>query len=210
MALERYAHFTSPIRRYADLIVHRALVRALNLGDDGLTDREMEQLEAIGEHISERERVAQSAERETIDRYIALYLSDKVGATFGARISGVTHFGLFVSVEPMGADGLIPIRTLPNDFYTHDEKRHSLIGRRTGLTFRLAMPLTVRLVAVDSATGRLQMELVPGQFNVSPEQGLSRRREVRRERESREKWRANKGKSGKGSSRGPRKPRKKG
>lgn len=187
LALERYAHFTSPIRRYADLIVHRALIRALKLGPDGLSDADTEKLDMIGEHISARERVAQSAERETIDRYIALYLSDKIGATFGARISGVTHFGLFVSVEPMGADGLIPIRTLPNDFYTHDEKRHALVGRRTGLIFRLAMPLTVRLVAVDTATGRLQVELVPGQFEVAPRRFEDHRRGRRMERDRVEK-----------------------
>jgi ribonuclease R len=201
LALERYAHFTSPIRRYADLIVHRALIRAFRLGDDGLSDEDIERLQLTGEHISERERIAQSAERETIDRYIALYLSDKVGATFGARVSGVTHFGLFVNVEPMGADGLIPIRTLPNDFYIHDEKRHSLVGRRTGLTFRLAMPVTVRLVGVDTITGRLQMELVPGQFDL-PEKDINpRRRQIRMERGKSEKWRADKDKSGKGSSR---------
>ncbi len=176
LALERYAHFTSPIRRYADLIVHRALIRAFKLGEDGLRDHDITRLPITGQHISDRERVAQSAERETIDRYIALYMADKVGATFGARISGVTHFGLFVNIEPMGADGLIPVRTLPNDFYIHDEKRHSLIGRRTGLTFRLAMPLTVRLVACDSVTGRLLMELVPGQFDTSPSSPRRERR----------------------------------
>lgn len=186
LALERYAHFTSPIRRYADLVVHRALIRAFKLGDDGLGDHDINRLEQTGEHISERERVAQSAERETIDRYIALFLSDKVGATFAAKISGVTHFGVFVNVEPMGADGLIPIRTLPNDFYIHDEKRHALTGRRTGLTFRLAMPLTVRLVAVDAATGRLQMELVPGSFTM-PEGRPDRRATHRRDEERRER-----------------------
>lgn len=160
LALESYGHFTSPIRRYADLIVHRALIRAFKLGDDGLTDEEMRQLEKIGEHISIRERVAQTAERETIDRYIALYMVDKIGATFSARISGVTRFGIFVNIDPMGADGLVPIRTLPDDYYIHDEKRHSLVGRRSGLTFRLAMPLTVRLLEVEAATGRLLMELV--------------------------------------------------
>jgi ribonuclease R len=183
LALERYAHFTSPIRRYADLVVHRALIRAFKLGDDGLGDHDVNRLEQTGEHISERERVAQSAERETIDRYIALFLSDQVGATFAARISGVTHFGVFVNVEPMGADGLIPIRTLPNDFYIHDEKRHSLVGRRTGLTFRLAMPLTVRLVSVDSATGRLQMELMPG--TITMPEGHTERRAPRRSEDGR-------------------------
>jgi len=185
LALEFYSHFTSPIRRYADLIVHRALIRAFDLGDDGLTDYELNRLPIIGEHISERERVAQAAERETIDRYIALFLEDKVGATFHARVSGVTNFGLFVNVEPMGADGMIPIRTLPDDYYMHDEKRHSLVGRRTGLTFRLAMPLTVRLLEVDAATGRLLMELVPGSIQVpeaKPERRFDRGNRDRRDR----------------------------
>src|SRR5690606_31319963 len=142
-------------------------------------------LDIIGQHISDRERVAQSAERETVDRYIALFLKDKVGATFPARISGVTHFGIFVTVEPTGADGLIPVRTLPQDYYIHDEKRHSLTGRRTGLKFTLAMPLTVRLAEVDSNTGRLLMELLPGQFNVA--EGHSPRRFKRRERDSRDR-----------------------
>jgi ribonuclease R len=161
LALESYSHFTSPIRRYADLIVHRALIRAFDLGDDGLTDHELGRLEIIGVHISARERVAQLAERETVDRYIALFLQDKVGATFHARVSGVTKFGLFVNVDPFGADGLIPVRTLPDDFYIHDEKRHSLTGRKRGYSFRLAMRLMVRLVEVEAATGRLLMELMP-------------------------------------------------
>lgn len=174
LALEHYSHFTSPIRRYADLIVHRALIRAFNLGDDGLTDYEQNRLTIIGEHISDRERVAQAAERETIDRYIALFLEDKVGATFNARVSGVTNFGLFVNVDPMGADGMIPLRMLPDDYYIHDEKRHSLVGRRTGLTFRLAMPLVVRLLEVDSGTGRLLMELVPGSIAIPERRGERR------------------------------------
>jgi ribonuclease R len=181
LALEKYAHFTSPIRRYADLIVHRALIRAFKLGSDGLTDHEMERLPHIGEFISDRERVAQSAERETVDRYIALFMADKVGATFSARISGVTNFGIFVNVDPMGADGLIPVRTLPSDFYIFDEKRHSLTGRRNGLKFTLAMPLTVRLVEVDANLGRLLMELVPGQFPGSDDSGQRRTRRFERD-----------------------------
>lgn len=200
LALERYAHFTSPIRRYADLIVHRALIRALKLGDDGLTDFERGRLDIIGQHISDRERVAQSAERETVDRYIALFLRDKVGATFPARISGVTHFGIFVNVEPTGADGLVPVRTLPQDFYIHDEKRHALVGRRTGLTFRLAMPLTVRLVEVEPAMGRLLMELVPGSL-AAPE-GHSERRFERRRRDDRDRKRSG-GPPRKGPGQGP-------
>lgn len=180
LALDNYAHFTSPIRRYADLIVHRALIRAFDLGKDGLTDKEMARLDHIGIHISARERVAQAAERETVDRYIALFLEDKVGATFHARVSGVTKFGLFVNIDPFGADGLIPVRTLPQDFYIHDEKRHALTGRRNGLTFRLAMPVTVRLMEVEAGTGRLLMGLVEGTYTM-PE------RVVRREYRSSER-----------------------
>lgn len=195
LALENYAHFTSPIRRYADLIVHRALIRSFGLGDDGLTDHETGRLEIIGTHISARERVAQLAERETVDRYIALFLEDKVGATFHARISGVTKFGLFVNVDPIGADGLIPVRTLPQDYYIHDEKRHSLVGRRNGLTFRLAMPLTVRLIEVEPNTGRLLMELVEGTTipQTRPPQPRRPDRNVRGRRERDGSERSNKG-----------------
>jgi ribonuclease R len=204
LALENYSHFTSPIRRYADLIVHRALIRAFDLGKDGMTDRELGRLEIIGTHISARERVAQAAERETIDRYIALFLEDKVGMTFAARVSGVTKFGLFVNVDPYGADGLIPIRTLPQDYYIFDEKRHSLIGRRNGLTFRLAMPLTVRLVEVEAGTGRLLMELVEGLAiptgRVPQPRRPERNTRGRREKDGRERTdgRGNNGKSDKG------------
>ncbi|MDB5478767.1 MAG: rnr [Alphaproteobacteria bacterium] len=180
LALENYSHFTSPIRRYADLIVHRALIKQFHLGNDGLTDAEEEDLVRIGEHISQRERIAQVAERDTINRYIALFLEDKIGATFAARVSGVTRFGLFVNVDPMGADGLIPVRTLPEDYYIHDEKRHSLVGRRNGLVFRLAMPLTVRLLEVEAGTGRLLMELLPGQFGTK--EPTRERRFLRRDR----------------------------
>jgi ribonuclease R len=204
LALENYSHFTSPIRRYADLIVHRALIRAFGLGGDGLTDHELGRLEIIGTHISARERVAQAAERETIDRYIALFLEDKVGMTFSARVSGVTKFGLFVNVDPYGADGLIPVRTLPQDYYIFDEKRHSLIGRRNGLTFRLAMPLTVRLVEVEAGTGRLLMELVEGIMIPTtripqprrPERNVRGRRE--KDGSERSDGRGNNGKSDKG------------
>jgi ribonuclease R len=162
LALERYAHFTSPIRRYADLIVHRALIKAYDLGDDGLTESEQNRLPAIGQHISDRERVAQSAERETIDRYVALYLQDKVGGIFPGRISGVTKAGLFITLDETGADGLLPMRLLPQDFFEHDEQRHMLIGRRSGVTFRLAQKITVELLETDSVTGRLTLQLAPG------------------------------------------------
>lgn len=152
LALPRYAHFTSPIRRYADLVVHRALIRALGLGSDGLDDAGLARLTEIGGHISKTERRSSSAEREAIDRYTASFLADRVGAIFAGRICGVTRFGLFVKLDHTGADGLIPIRTLPQDYYDHDERLHALVGRRNGACYRLGEAVQVRLVEADALT----------------------------------------------------------
>ncbi len=160
--LRRYAHFTSPIRRYADLIVHRALIKAFKLGKDGLTDQEIESLHEIGEDISNTERRAMAAERDSIDRYIAAYMEPKIGLTFDGRISGVTRFGLFVQLEETGADGLVPIRTLPGGYFTHDEHRHRLIDEDSGLSFTLGETVTVRLEEATPLTGGLRFELVEG------------------------------------------------
>ena len=119
--LRRYAHFTSPIRRYADLIVHRALVRALGAGPDGLTDAEMGELEEIAQHISDTERRAMAAERETADRLIAAYLADRIGAKFQARVSGLVRTGLFVRLTETGADGFVPASSIGHEYFFHDE-----------------------------------------------------------------------------------------
>ena len=160
LALDSYAHFTSPIRRYADLIVHRALIRAFGLGDDGLDDQESAHLHQISEHISNTERTAMLAERDASDRYIALYLSEQSAAEFAGRISGVSNFGLFIRLTDTGADGLVPIRSLPNDYYVHDEARHALIGKRTRRTYRLCAPVVVRLIESNMATGKTSFEIV--------------------------------------------------
>ncbi len=162
LALERYAHFTSPIRRYADLIVHRSLVRSYGLGEGGLTDSERETIAEIGTHISTTERRSMVAERDVMDRFTAQYLSENVGAEFKGRVSGVTHFGLFVSLEESGADGLVPMRSLPRDYYVHDEKRHELVGKQTGRSYRLAQPVIVRLVEADPMRGSTLFEMVDG------------------------------------------------
>ncbi len=153
LALLRYAHFTSPIRRYADLIVHRALIRALKLGVGGLDDAAMERLTEIGDHLSATERRAATAERDAVDRFTAAHLADRVGARFAGRVSGVTRFGLFIRLNDSGADGLVPISALPDDRYEHDEAAHALVGQRTGTRFRLSAPVTVVLVEADPLTG---------------------------------------------------------
>jgi ribonuclease R len=144
--LRRYAHFTSPIRRYADLIVHRALVRALKLGTGGLQDGMEAALPEIAAQISAAERRAMAAERDTIDRLVAHWLADRVGATFRGRISGVTRAGLFVKLDETGADGFVPMATLGSDFFIYDEARHAVVGRNTGEMHRLGDRVEVKLI----------------------------------------------------------------
>jgi ribonuclease R len=158
--LARYAHFTSPIRRYADLIVHRALIRALHFGQDGLPNMEREELSEIAARISAAERRAMAAERETIDRLIAAHLADRIGATFEGRISGTTRAGLFVKLSETGADGFIPAATLGTDYFRYDETLHALIGSRTGETYRLGDIVSVRLVEAAPFAGALRFELL--------------------------------------------------
>ena len=162
LALARYAHFTSPIRRYADLLVHRALVRGLKLGPGGLEADEAARLPDTAEHITATERRAALAERDAIDRYLAAFMADKVGSVFEARISGVTRFGLFVTVSGSGASGLVPVSSLPDDFWFHDEATQTLSGRRTRLTFRLAQQVEARLAEASLLTGGLVFHILQG------------------------------------------------
>ena len=160
LSLKRYAHFTSPIRRYADLVVHRGLIRQLGLGPDGLTNAEIQEMEKIGQQVSDTERRAIKAERDAIGRYTAAYLADRIGAEFTGRISGVTRAGLFITLTETGADGIVPITTLPDDFYLHDEKRHALVGRRHGRTYRLCQPVTIRLREADAVSGSMVFQII--------------------------------------------------
>ncbi len=158
--LRRYTHFTSPIRRYADLIVHRALISALGLGPDDLGSVDGKELAEIAAKISAAERRAMAAERETSDRLIAAHLAEKTGAEFTGRISGATSAGLFVRLDETGADGFIPAATLGDDYFCHDPKRHALIGSRTGQIHRLGDIVTVRLVEAAPLAGALRFELL--------------------------------------------------
>ncbi len=158
--LRRYAHFTSPIRRYADLIVHGALIRALDFGKDGLPDGIETQLPEIAAQISATERRAMAAERDTIDRLVAHWLADRIGATFNGRISGVTRAGLFVKLDDTGADGFVPMSTVGADYYRYDEAQHAVIGTRTGEMHRLGDRVEVRLVEAAPLAGALRFELL--------------------------------------------------
>jgi ribonuclease R len=158
--LAKYAHFTSPIRRYADLIVHRALVSALGLGADGLSERDIAQMKGTAEIITFAERRAMAAERDATDRYIAAFLADRVGAEFDGRITGVTRFGLFVRLAETGADGLVPVSSLGGEYFVHDDRSHALVGERSGARWPLGMAVQVRLTEATPVTGGLLFEML--------------------------------------------------
>ncbi|MGV8995838.1 MAG: ribonuclease R [Parvibaculaceae bacterium] len=161
--LRHYAHFTSPIRRYADLIVHRALVSSMDSkAKDGQSDEETGAMAEIAEHISTTERRSMLAERDSNDRFIAAFLEGRIGAEFPGRISGVTRFGLFIKLDETGADGLVPIANLGTEYFHHDEAAHALIGERSGLTYRLGERVTVRLEEAVPVTGGLRFEMIEG------------------------------------------------
>jgi len=175
LALRRYAHFTSPIRRYADLIVHRALTAGANADGRGPgsearpSDADREELAAIAERISATERRAAAAERAALERYRAIILARSIGSIFTGRISGIAEFGLFVSSAENGANGLVPISTLPGDYYECDKRAHRLIGRRSGRIFRIGDEVSVRLVEADAIGGRVVFRIeVEGWATVSP------------------------------------------
>ncbi|CAN7150066.1 ribonuclease R [Rhizobium sp. LjRoot98] len=158
--LMKYAHFTSPIRRYADLIVHRALVGTLGLGEGGITPAEEAALNDIAAEISTFERRAMAAERDTIDRLIAHHLSGRVNEEFDGRISGVTKAGLFVTLPAYGADGFVPISTLGRDYFIYDEAHQALSGEKTGLGYRLGDQIRVKLVEAVPLAGALRFEMI--------------------------------------------------
>ncbi|WP_068119330.1 ribonuclease R [Tropicimonas marinistellae] len=166
LALKTYAHFTSPIRRYSDLIVHRGLIAAHGWGGgrdgkaDGLSPDDIDGLAATAEHISETERRSMAAERDTTDRYLAAYLSERVGNEFSGRISGIARFGVFVKLDETGADGLIPIRSLGDEFFHYDREAQTLMGSDSGRVISLGQRVTVRLTEAVPVTGGLMLDLL--------------------------------------------------
>ncbi|WP_386176180.1 ribonuclease R [Sulfitobacter sp. R86518] len=176
LALRSYAHFTSPIRRYADLIVHRALITAHGWGNDGLSQHDIEDIEQTGAHISDTERRSMMAERDTTDRYLASYLSERVGNEFSGRISGVARFGAFVKLDETGADGLLPMRSLGREYFHFDQEAGTLMGSDTGMIISVGQRVTVRLSEAVPVTGGIALELLTLEGDALPKGGQGARR----------------------------------
>jgi len=160
LALRNYAHFTSPIRRYADLVVHRALISAHGWGKDGAGPEDAEALEKTGVHISDTERRSMAAERDTTDRYLAAYLSERVGDEMEGRVAGIAKFGIFVRLDDSGADGLVPMRAIGAEYFHFDREASTLMGADTGLTIKIGQRATVRLAEAVPVTGGIALDLL--------------------------------------------------
>ena len=179
LALRKYCHFTSPIRRYADLIVHRAIISGLKLGAGALS-KDPINTDEIGTHLSVTERRAAVAERDVIDRFSVAYLSNKIGKTFRGKVNGVTKFGLFITLDETAADGLAPIRSLPDDYYDFDEKRMALKGTRNGKVFYLGMDVLVILKEANPISGSLVLKIIdPAEFGKKTKKQKNRYRRIK-------------------------------
>jgi ribonuclease R len=160
LSLTRYAHFTSPIRRYADVLVHRALVKALKLGKDGISNYDIGNMVNTAEHISNTERNSMIAERQSTERYIANYMSNKIDDEFEGKINGVHKAGLFITLNQSGGEGFIPISSLYGDYFHYDKEHHLLEGEHSHIILQLGDPVSVRLKEANPVSGGLIFELL--------------------------------------------------
>lgn len=190
LALKAYAHFTSPIRRYSDLIVHRALIASHRWGEDGIQTAEVERLQSTAEQVSMTERRSMEAERDTTDRYLAAYLSDRVGTELSGRISGIQRFGAFVRLDETGADGLLPIREIGREYFHYDRNEQTLSGSDTGLTISIGQRVLVRLKEAVPVTGGLMLELLELDGKALPSSPSSSRRGPQKRKVARSKRKA--------------------
>ncbi len=175
LALRNYAHFTSPIRRYADLIVHRALISGHGWGEDGLSPEDIDRLETTAEHISGTERRSMLAERDTAERYLAAYLAERTGSDLPGRIAGIARFGVFVKLDATGADGLVPVGSIGNEYFCFDRETQTLAGDRSGLTLVVGQQVLVRLTEASPLTGGLMLELLEVEGKALPRSGRQAR-----------------------------------
>ena len=160
LALEAYAHFTSPIRRYPDLLVHRAIKHALKKGTPETFHYSASDMALLGESCSHTERRADEATRDVISWLKCEYMEDKIGESFKGVIASVTSFGLFVELVGVFVEGLVHITALGDDYYVYDAGKHRLVGERTGQTFRLGDAIQVKVVRVDLDEKKIDFELV--------------------------------------------------
>ena len=159
LGFERYTHFTSPIRRYADLCVHRRLARLMR-GDGGKP--QAKPLAALCRDISDKDRTAEAASREMVDFMKALFMRDKIGERFRGHVSGVANFGIFVELEDIYVEGMVPLEFMTDDYYAYIPEEHAVYGRRTGRRFRLGDPVAVRVEGVDLGSRRVTFQLMAG------------------------------------------------
>ncbi len=159
LALEEYAHFTSPIRRYPDLLVHRGIRHVLRGGKPRDFTYGRSEMEGLGRHCSYTERRADDATREAMDWLKCEYMVDKIGETFSGIVAGVTNFGIFVQIPELQVDGLVHVSQLGPDYFKYDAAGHCLVGERTGTRYRLADTVDVRVARVDMEERQIDFEL---------------------------------------------------